>query len=194
VVDDNQEMATTIADSLVDRGYEAVAVARGQDAVARLEAEPFDAVVTDLRMPGVDGLAVLSASRRLEPERPVIVMTAFSAIDTAVESIRQGAYHYLTKPFKTDELTIFLRRALDEHQLRLEATALRTTLEARGSSAHPIDLEFRGDVIPIREVQRRYATWALAQLGGHRGRTAHHLGVDGKTLAKWLSDNETGWR
>jgi two-component system response regulator HydG len=138
VVDDNQEMATTIADSLTDRGYVAVAVARGREAVARLAAETFDAVVTDLRMPEVDGLAVLAASRRLDPERPVIVMTAFSAIDTAVESIRQGAYHYLTKPFKTDELAIFLRRAIDENRLRREATALRTTLKQRFSVANLI--------------------------------------------------------
>jgi two-component system response regulator HydG len=138
VVDDNQEMATTTADSLVDRGYDAVAVARGREAVARLEAEAFDAVVTDLRMPDLDGLAVLAASRRLAPERPVIVMTAFSAIDTAVESIRQGAYHYLTKPFKSDELAIFLKRALDENRLRREAKALRTTLKERFSVANLI--------------------------------------------------------
>ena len=122
VVDDNQEMASTTADALMDRGHDAVAVWHGRDAIARLESEPFHAVVTDLRMPGVDGLAVLAASRRLDPERPVIVMTAFSAIDTAVESIRQGAYHYLTKPFKTDELAIFLNRAIDEYRLRREAT------------------------------------------------------------------------
>ncbi|HVZ72787.1 MAG TPA: sigma-54 dependent transcriptional regulator [Polyangia bacterium] len=138
VVDDNREMATTIADSLVDRGYDAVAAVGGRDAIARLEGEPFDAVVTDLRMPSIDGLAVLGASRRLDPDRPVIVMTAFSAIDTAIESIRQGAYHYLTKPFKTEELGIFLKRALDENRLRREATSLRTTLKQRFSAANII--------------------------------------------------------
>jgi two-component system response regulator HydG len=147
VVDDNQEMAKTTADALIDRGHDAVAVWRGREAIARLEAEIFHAVVTDLRMPEVDGLAVLAASRRLDPERPVIVMTAFSAIDTAVESIRQGAYHYLTKPFKTDELAIFLKRAIDEYRLRREATALRTTLKQRFSSANLI-----GDSVAMRAV------------------------------------------
>ena len=147
VVDDNHEMANTTADALIDRGHDAVAVWRGQDAIARLEAETFHAVVTDLRMPDVDGLAVLAASRRLDPERPVIVMTAFSAIDTAVESIRQGAYHYLTKPFKTDELAIFLKRAIDEYHLRREATALRTTLKQRFSSANLI-----GDSVAMRSI------------------------------------------
>jgi two-component system response regulator HydG len=134
VVDDNPEMARTLAEGLADRGYDAVPVASGAEAVARMDAESFDALVTDLRMPGVDGLAVLAASRRKHPERPVIVMTAYSAIDTAVESIRQGAYHYLTKPFKQDELAIFLGRALDELQVRREASALKTALKTKFSA------------------------------------------------------------
>ena len=110
VVDDSVEMARTIAEGLGDRDYETVAVSSGREAIDRLTAERFDALVTDLRMPHTDGLQILAASRNLDPNRPVIVMTAYSAIDTAVESIRQGAYHYLTKPFKQDELAIFLER------------------------------------------------------------------------------------
>ena len=117
VVDDNLEMARTLAEGLVDRGYDATAVGSGKQALAELAADAFDAVVTDLRMPNVDGLELLAASRKLVPDRPVIVMTAYSAIDTAVESIRQGAYHYLTKPFKQDELAIFLGRALEGRRL-----------------------------------------------------------------------------
>ncbi|HVU50048.1 MAG TPA: sigma-54 dependent transcriptional regulator [Polyangia bacterium] len=133
VVDDNLEMARTVADGLADLGYETVAVGSGRAALDALAAQPLDAVVTDLRMPDVDGLEVLAASRRLDAERPVIVMTAFSAIDTAVESIRRGAYHYLTKPFKQDELAIFLQRALEEVRVRREASALKTELRARFS-------------------------------------------------------------
>ena len=77
-------------------------------------------MVTDLRMPGVDGMEVLAVARKLVPDRPVIIMTAFSAIENAVESIRQGAYHYLTKPFKIGELVIFLGRALEEVEMRRE--------------------------------------------------------------------------
>src|SRR6185436_11316807 len=122
VVDDNLEMARTICEGLIDRGYDAVAVGSGRDAIDRLTTERFDALVTDLRMPKVDGMELLATSRRLDPERPVVVMTAYSAIDSAVESIRQGAYHYLTKPFKQDELAIFLERAFDEVQVRREAS------------------------------------------------------------------------
>src|SRR6185369_14289641 len=82
-------------------------------------------------MPGVDGLALLKLSRAVTPSRPVIVMTAYSAVDSAIESIRQGAFHYLTKPFKVEELALFLDRALEDSRLRHEAAALRTTLRER---------------------------------------------------------------
>jgi two-component system response regulator HydG len=128
VVDDAPAMAEMIADGLVDRGYEAEVAASGAAALARLEAAPFDALVTDLRMPGFDGLELVARARALAPTMPVLVMTAFGAGDSAVESIRRGAYHYLTKPFKLDELALFLERALDERDVRREATLLRAAL------------------------------------------------------------------
>jgi two-component system response regulator HydG len=134
VVDDNLEMARTLAEGLCDHGFEAQAVGSGTLAADHLKTDHIDALVTDLRMPKIDGLDLLSLSRSLAPERPVIVMTAFSAIDTAVESIRQGAYHYLTKPFKAEELVLFLKRALDESQVRREAAALKKTLHDRFST------------------------------------------------------------
>ena len=135
VVDDNIEMARTISEGLIDRGYDALPVGSGRDAIVRLTDERFDVLLTDLRMPKVDGMELLATSRKLNPDRPVIVMTAYSAIDTAVESIRQGAYHYVTKPFKQDELVIFLERALDQVRVKNEANALRTALRAKYSIA-----------------------------------------------------------
>jgi two-component system response regulator HydG len=131
VVDDRLEMAEMLADGLRERGYDPVPIASGRDALARLGTEQVDALVTDLRMPDLDGLELLQASRRLDASRPVIVMTAYGAIDTAIESIRRGAYHYLTKPFRVEELLIFLARALDETKVRREAAALRATLRDR---------------------------------------------------------------
>jgi two-component system response regulator HydG len=135
VVDDQAQMAEMVADGLADRGYDAVAISSAKEAKKKLENESFDALVTDLRMPDGDGLELLEASKRLAQERPVIVMTAYSAVDTAVESIRRGAHHYLTKPFKVDELALFLGRALDESKLRREAAAMRRALaDKRGVS------------------------------------------------------------
>jgi two-component system response regulator HydG len=138
VVDDQIEMARMLADALADQGYDAVASASGTEAIARLARQEFDAVLTDLRMPDADGLEVLAAARKDGADRPVIVMTAYSAIDTAIESIRRGAYHYLTKPFKTEELLLFLDRALDERRVRREANSLRNALRDRFSQAHVV--------------------------------------------------------
>jgi two-component system response regulator HydG len=82
-------------------------------------------------MPEMDGLRLLALAKQLAPERPVIIMTAFSAIDSAVECVRQGAYHYLTKPFKVAELDLFLKRALENRALRKTARDLRRALHER---------------------------------------------------------------
>src|SRR6266540_1057481 len=128
IVDDEISMAETLADGLADRGYLTNALAASRQAVSLLEREPIDVLVTDLRMPHIDGLGLLAISRKADPTRPVIVMTAYSAIDTAIESIRQGAYHYMTKPFKVDELALFVEKALAESRLRREAIVLRRAL------------------------------------------------------------------
>ena len=131
IVDDKPEMAETLADGLAERGFEAIACGSSTEAARRLESESFDALVTDLRMPEVDGMGLLAISKRAAPERPVLVMTGYGAIETAVDAIRQGAYHYMTKPFSIDELALFLGRALDEGRLRREARTLRSALPER---------------------------------------------------------------
>jgi len=133
VVDDDPAMGDTLADGLREHGYEVVLPESGAAAMAALEGDDVDVLVTDLRMPDVDGLELVARSRKLAPERPVIVMTAYGAIDSAVESIRLGAYQYLTKPFKLDQLALFIERALDERKVRREAAALRTTLRGTWS-------------------------------------------------------------
>jgi two-component system response regulator HydG len=149
VVDDETSMAEMVADGLFERGYDAKSVSSSKSAAKLLEAgDPnFDAVVTDLRMPGVDGLEMLAIAKRTDAARPVIVMTAYSALDSAIESIRRGAYHYLTKPFKSDELALFLGRALDEVRLRKETATLRRALHDRFSIENLI-----GSSASMREV------------------------------------------
>ncbi len=125
VVDDKVALAETIADGLSDRGYAARATGSAREALAMVQNGLVELLVTDLRMPEVDGLALVEAARPPDVDIPVIVMTAYGAIDSAVESIRRGAFHYLTKPFKLDELIVFVERALADRTLRREAAALR---------------------------------------------------------------------
>ena len=133
LADDDLALVETLTDGLADLGYDVRGTGSGVEAQRLLEQEEVDALVTDLRMPVVDGLGLLGVSQRLDRERPVIVMTAYSAVDTAVESIRLGAYHYLTKPFKVAELALFLDRAIADARLRREARTLRRAL-GEGSS------------------------------------------------------------
>jgi DNA-binding NtrC family response regulator len=112
VVDDWVEMAEMLADDLCDRGYAATAVSSGTEALRILQTKSVDALVTDLRMPEVDGLSLLRASIELDPSRPVIVMTAYSAFDTAMEASGGGAFQYLMKPFRLDALARVLEQAL----------------------------------------------------------------------------------
>jgi two-component system, NtrC family, response regulator HydG len=132
VVDDKLALAETLVDGLVDQKFDAVAF---ESAIAALEAVKtgdIDVVVTDLRMPEMDGLALLDAIRTAAPQTQVIVMTAYGAVDSAVEAIRKGAYHYLTKPFKVDELVIFVRRAIAERALLRETATLRKRVGVHG--------------------------------------------------------------
>jgi two-component system, NtrC family, response regulator HydG len=128
VVDDDLAMAEMVVDGLEQHGFAAKALSEANQALAAIDGADYDALVSDLRIPGTDGLTLLAKSRTSAPESPVIVMTAFSEVDTAIESIRRGAYHYMTKPFQVAELALFLRRALDESALRREARTLRSAL------------------------------------------------------------------
>jgi two-component system response regulator HydG len=182
VVDDDHTLAETIADGLSDRGFVAIAAGTSAEAAKRIGEEPFDALVTDLRMPGVDGLALLSVARRVAPGCPVIVMTAYSAVDTAVESIRRGAYHYLTKPFKVDELALFLERAIDETRLRREALSLKRTLKERfalGNLIGPSGAMRDVSELVVRVADAGAPVLVLGETGSGKGVVARAIHAEG---------------
>ena len=112
VVDDRSEMAEMIAEDLSDRGFDARAVTSGREALNLLRSEHIDALVTDLRMPEVDGLTLLRTSIELDPSRPVIMMTAYGSLETALEAVKGGTWQYLTKPFRVEVLARLLEAAL----------------------------------------------------------------------------------
>ncbi|MCC6551607.1 MAG: sigma-54-dependent Fis family transcriptional regulator [Polyangiaceae bacterium] len=132
VVDDNVEMARLLVDQLSDAGYVVEAARGGEEALAAARARPFDLVITALRMEEVDGFDVLEGVRAQDPSIPVLLMTAFGGIDTAIEAIKRGAYHYLTKPFRLGEVLVYVERALADRRLRDENRALRRAAEERG--------------------------------------------------------------
>jgi DNA-binding NtrC family response regulator len=129
IVDDDADMTAMLARHLEREDLVVVAATGGQAALNALASQEFDVVVTDLVMDQVGGLEVLAAAGRCRPTPRVILMTAFGTLETAIEAMRQGAYDYLTKPFKLAEVTVAVRRALDDHRLRGENERLRAEVE-----------------------------------------------------------------
>jgi len=131
IVEDEAALRETTAERLVDHGYQVVAVASGEEAVERLSEFAFDVVLTDLRLPGIDGREVLGAAIERYPEIVGIVMTGFGTVKDAVEAIKRGAAEFITKPFQFDQLLHVLASALEQRRLRSENAYLRSQLEDR---------------------------------------------------------------
>jgi DNA-binding NtrC family response regulator len=131
VVDDDAHMRALVAKVLAREGYSVRPLSRAREVLQALDEGPVDLVISDIRMPEMDGLALLCEVRRLAPETSALLMTAFGSIDTAVQAIKAGAYDYLTKPFKMDEVIVVVRRAMEERQLRAEVEALRQEVRTK---------------------------------------------------------------
>jgi two-component system response regulator HydG len=128
IVDDVVDMAETIANDLEEAGFDTLVAGGGAEALELFAKEPTDVVVTDLRMKSVDGLDLLDGLKRLDPSVPVVIMTAFGGIESAVEAMRRGAFHYVTKPFELDTLRALVQRACRERLLARENEELRRSL------------------------------------------------------------------
>jgi two-component system response regulator PilR (NtrC family) len=115
VVDDEPAVRDTLQWCLEDAGYHVDAVASGEQALHHLRAEPSDVVITDLVMPGIDGLELLGQARILSPRTPVMLMTGYATVETAVEALRRGAADYIFKPFRPDDVRERVQRLLDNH-------------------------------------------------------------------------------
>jgi two-component system, NtrC family, response regulator AtoC len=131
IVDDEEQMRDLLVKVLEKHGYQVAVCGNGTEALAFLEKEPMDLVVTDVRMPGMSGMEALRAIKELNPEIVVLIMTAFGSIDQAVQAVKDGAYDYINKPFKIDEMLLTIEKALEERRLRHEVTTLRQELRTR---------------------------------------------------------------
>ena len=128
VVDDERSMRELLAIMLKQAGHEVTVADGGEAAIQALKSDTFDLVITDLRMRRVDGLAVLRAAKEHSPQTVVLVVTAFASTETAVEAMKLGAYDYLTKPFKLDEIKLTIANALERKRLQDENQALKRQL------------------------------------------------------------------
>ncbi len=136
VVDDQRNMRATTAIVLRSAGHTVNEAEDGAAALQRIQQEAYDVVLTDLRMPNVDGMELLREAQRLAPETQVIVMTAYGTIESAVDAIRRGAYDFLAKPFKEDELLLRVAKALEKRRLLGEVNLLAGEFRRRYGLEH----------------------------------------------------------
>ena len=131
VVDDERGMRDFLSIMLKREGYDVVAAENGVDALRVVQAEIFDLVISDVKMAGVGGIDVLKTVKDISPETVVIMITAYATAETAVEAMKLGAYDYITKPFKVDEIKLVIQKALEKGLLRKENILLRREIESR---------------------------------------------------------------
>ena len=131
IVEDELIARENLDHVLRKEGYDTVAVESGQLAFQELEKGEFDLVMTDLRMQQVDGLQVLERTKELYPDTEVIMITGYATVTSAVEAMQKGAYHYLSKPYKIEEVRILVRKALEKRWLRQEVTDLKRQVQSQ---------------------------------------------------------------
>src|SRR5437762_1443200 len=131
VADDQELMRDSLAATLAREGHEVVAAGDGAAAASRLASGTrFDLFITDLKMPKMTGIELLAEAKKLRPDMPVVLMTAFASVQTAVEAMKLGAYDYIQKPFDGEEIKLLVDRTLEHTRLIRENAALRSMAES----------------------------------------------------------------
>jgi two-component system response regulator HydG len=155
IVDDSHDMLDVLGRYLGEHGFAVHTATDGKAAIALFQRHSIDVVLTDLRMTGFDGLDVLEAIKAVEPGMAVVIMTAFGNVESAVDAIQRGAFHYVTKPFKMAAVRVLLERATRENRLRLEHEHLRVAFAERFSASGLLGAN--GAMLELRRLIERLA-------------------------------------
>lgn len=131
IVDDEESICQLLEIMLSEEGYWVRTATSYDEAMKHLETEPYDLIIADIMMPGTDGLTLLRDAKKFDPDIPVILITAYASLSSAVEALRQGAFDYITKPFQMDHIKFTVRRALETTALRRENRILRRTIKSK---------------------------------------------------------------
>jgi len=125
VVDDELFVRELLLEFLSTEGYEVSLADSGEKAVKLMQTQPADLVLVDLKMPGIDGVETLKQMKKIAPDSLAIIMTGYPTIESSIEALRQGAYDYVVKPFKLNDLKSSIEKALREHKLKIEINQLK---------------------------------------------------------------------
>jgi DNA-binding NtrC family response regulator len=168
IIEDEAKMRRLLELQLADEGFRAVTAPDAESGLQLLQKDQFDLVVTDFKLPGMTGLEFLQAVKRANAAIPVIIMTAYGTVESAVEAMKVGASDYVLKPFSLAELVLIIRKELDSHNLREENRTLR---EALGQRYHYDNIVARGEKMQavLALVERVAPTNSTVLLGGESG-------------------------
>ncbi|MBW2022864.1 MAG: sigma-54-dependent Fis family transcriptional regulator [Deltaproteobacteria bacterium] len=155
VVDDEPIALQNLEHIMLKEGYQVLALDSGVEAIKHLEKTEFDIVLTDLKMQPIDGLQVLEHAKQRSPDTEVILITAYATVDTAVEAMKKGAYHYISKPFKLDEVRHTVRTALEKRQLKKEVSELRAKVKEQAQI--PMIIGKSAKMLSLQETIRQIA-------------------------------------
>ncbi|MFQ5900639.1 MAG: sigma-54-dependent transcriptional regulator [Thermodesulfobacteriota bacterium] len=185
VVDDEKSMREFLSIFLKREGYEVMTAASGKEAMKLFDQTIFDMVITDIKMPRMNGLDLLKATKDRNPETAVIMITAYASVDTAVEAMKRGAYDYISKPFKVDEIKLIINNALEKRKLKQENILLKKAFKEKYSFKNII-----GKSPKMLDIYRLISTVASTRanvlISGESG--------TGKELVAKAIHNESSWK
>ncbi|MDX2114369.1 MAG: sigma-54 dependent transcriptional regulator [Planctomycetota bacterium] len=167
VVDDKEMLRDSVAVTLQRAGFSVLSAETGDQALEVIARRRPEAVVSDLKMPGLSGLELIEKARQIDEDLPIVLMTAFGTIQTAVQAMKLGAFDYITKPFEGDELVIAVKRALENGRLRRENAVLRAAADGPAAAAAPGlrgAARIIGDSAAIRAVKEKLPAIAGSNL------------------------------
>jgi len=159
IVDDNKNMQIILQNLLADEGYEVIHAYTGKDGLKAIMEESPDLVLLDIRLPEMNGIDILQQITKLEKEILVIMITAYGDVETAVETMKLGAYDYITKPFINEELKLVIRKALNTNELKQEVKILRQQLEEKKNKDFPM-----GNSLAISKILKQVELVATTEM------------------------------
>ena len=174
IIEDDAQMRDMLAVSLRRRDFDATCCESATTGLEALSASKFDVVVTDINMRGLDGIEFCKRVASSHPDLPVIVITAFGSMDSAIAALRAGAVDFIPKPFELDTLAAAIERHSDK------------PASTNGRSAFVEELEKETEFVTLDDLERRYILRVVEALNGNRSLAAQTLGLDRKTLYRKL--------
>ena len=186
IVDDLDNMRALLSDILAPK-YEVELVADGAAALAALQSKRCEVVITDVRMPAMDGFEIVRRIKERWPLTEIVMMTAFGSIPSAVEAMRLGAYDYVQKPFDPDDVGLVVTRALQRHRERLAESNVPSNASSPPSAQEVANLSYRQALASARDRgSREYLSALLKAFGGNVSRAAERAGLERESLHRLL--------